>query len=81
MLWMASFVAVILYLSGLAGVARDDRFYTKLLTAVWGFYFLHRPLLKVRILGPLLIVAGRILLVAGIFGFFGGVYWIILRNG
>jgi hypothetical protein len=81
LLWAASFVAVILYLSGLAGVARDDRFYTELLAAVWGFYFLHPPLLKVRVLGPLLILAGRLLLLAGVMGFFGGVYWIILRNG
>jgi hypothetical protein len=79
-LWAASFVAVILYLSGLAGVARDDRFYTGVLAAVWGFYFIHRPLLKVRALGPLLILAGRLLLVATVISFFGGIYWLILSH-
>jgi hypothetical protein len=78
LLWAASVVAVILYLTGLAGVARDDRFYTGVLTAVWGFYFLHKPLLKVRVLGPLLVLAGRVLAFAAVAGFFGGIYWVIL---
>jgi hypothetical protein len=38
-------------------------------------------LLRVRVLGPLLIGAGRLLLLAGVFGFFGGIYWLIFRNG
>jgi hypothetical protein len=81
MLWSASFVAVILYFSGLAGVARDDRFYTVWLVAVWVFYFIQPALLKVRVLGPLLILAGQLLLAVTVIGFFAGVYWVILRNG
>jgi hypothetical protein len=78
LLWAASFVTVILYFSGIAGVPRDDRFYMELLAAVWGFYFLHPLLLKVRVLRPLLILAGRLLLVATVIGFFAGIYWVIL---
>jgi|SRR5579884_1696261 len=73
--------AAFLYLSGAVDVGRHDTLYAALLAAVWGFYFLHPPLLRVRVLGPLLIVAGRLLLLATVIGFFGGIYWIILRNG
>jgi hypothetical protein len=81
LLGAASFVAILLYFSGIASVARDDRFYTELLGAVWSFYFLHPLLLKVRVLGPLLILAGRLLLATAVLGFFGGVYWLIFSRG
>jgi hypothetical protein len=50
----------------------------ELLAAVWGFYFLHPLLLRVRVLGTLLILAGRLLLVVTVIGFFAGIYWVIL---
>jgi hypothetical protein len=80
LMWAFSCVAVILYFSGLAGVARNDRLYTELLVAAWGFYFIHPPLLKLRVIGPLLVLAGRLLLLAAVIGFFAGVYWAILSS-
>jgi hypothetical protein len=73
-----TFPAAFCYLSGAVDVARRDTLYAALLSAVWGFYFLHPPLLRIRVLGPLLVLAGRLLLIAGVFAFFGMVYWVIL---
>lgn len=78
LLCAVTFPAAFLYLSGAIDVARHDTLYAALLSAVWGFYLLHPPLLRIRILGPLLIGAGRLLLIAGVFGFFGMMYWVIL---
>src|SRR5581483_3897751 len=73
--------AAFLYLSGAAGVARHDSLYAALLAAVWGFYFIHDKLLRIRVLGPLLVRAGRLLLLAGVAGFVGGIYWLIFSKG
>jgi hypothetical protein len=72
--------AASLYLSGAVDVARHDTLYTALLAAAWGLYFFHDRLLRTR-LGPLLIRAGRLLLLTGLAGFFGGIYWLIYRKG
>jgi hypothetical protein len=69
--------AAFLYLSGAADVARHDTLYASLLVVVWGLYFFNDKLLQTR-LGPPLRRIGRLLLLAGIAGFFGGIYWLIL---
>jgi len=71
--------AASLYLSGAVDVTRHDALYTALLAAVWGIYFLHDQLLRTR-LGPLLIRTGRLLLIAALAGFFGGIYWLIFTH-
>ncbi len=80
MLLLVTIPAAFLYLTGAVNVARHDTLYTALLAAVWGFYFIHDKLLRIRVLGPLLIGAGRLLLFLGIAGFFGGIYWLILAR-
>jgi hypothetical protein len=77
----ATLVAVFFYLSGAGGMARHDGLYAALLLAIWGLYFFRPPLLRVRVLGPLLIGAGRVLVVAGFVGFFGGIYCLIFSHG
>ena len=69
-----------LYLSGAVKVARHDDLYAALLATVWGFYFVHEPLLRIRVLGPLLVRAGQLSLLASVAGFFGLVYWIVLTH-
>jgi hypothetical protein len=71
-------VAAFLYLSGAVSMVRHDGLYAALLAAVWGFYFMHEPLLRMRVFGPLLIRTGQLLLLAAAAGFFGGIYWLIL---
>jgi len=61
-------------------MARHDSRYAALLAMVWGAYFTSDKLLGTR-LGPLLVRAGRLLLLAGVVSFFGGVYWLILAHG
>jgi len=77
---MVTLLAAFFYLSGAVGVARHDALYASLLTVIWSLYFAHDKLLRTR-LGPLLIRAGRLLLFAGLAGFFGGIYWLILASG
>ena len=79
MLLFVTIPAAFAYLSGAVNIARHDTLYTALLVAVWGFYFLHPPLLRTR-LGPLLMQIGRFLLLAGIIVFFGSIYWLILAR-
>ena len=69
-----------LYLSGAVDVARHDAIYASLLAAVWGVYFVQDKLLRTR-LGPLLVRVGQLLVLAGVAGFFGGIYWLILASG
>lgn len=69
--------AAFLYLSGAVDVARHDTVYTALLAVVWGLYFFNDKLLQTR-LGPPLMRVGRLLLFAGVAGFFGGIYGLIL---
>src|SRR5689334_12282030 len=69
--------AAFLYLSGVVDVARHDTFYASLLVVIWGLYFFNDKLLQTR-LGPPLMRVGRLLLFAGVAGFFGFVYWIVL---
>ncbi len=80
LLLLVTIPTAFLHLSGAVNVARHDRLYEVLLAAVWGFYFIHDKLLRIRVLGPLLIVAGRLLLFAGVAGFFGGIYCLILAG-
>ena len=80
LLFFLTFAAAFAYLSGAVNVARHDTLYTALLTTVWGFYLIHPPLLRIRVLGPLLARAGRLLLIAGVAGFFGFVYWIVVTH-
>lgn len=72
--------AAFLYLSGAVNVARHDALYTVLLIAVWGIYFIHPLLLRLPVLGSLLVGAGRLMLFAGVAGFFGGLYWLVLSH-
>jgi len=72
-------VSAFFYLSGAASVARHDARYLALLVAVWGLYFFHVPLVRTR-LGPLLVLAGRLLRIASAVGFFGGIYYLILTH-
>ena len=80
LLFFSTIMAAFLYLSGAANVVRHDVLYAALLAAVWGVYFSSDKLLRTR-LGPLLMQAGRLLVLAGIAGFFGGIYWLILTHG
>src|SRR5579872_4997108 len=68
LLWSVTLPAAFLYLSGAAGVARHDALYGTLLAAVWGFFFGHDKLLRVRVLGPLLILSGQLLVLAAVVG-------------
>ncbi len=77
----ATLVSAFFYLSGAGGLARHDARYAVLLALCWFLYFFHPRLLRVRVLGPLLAAGGRLLLFAGVFGFFGGIFWLIFRNG
>jgi hypothetical protein len=61
--------------------ARHDSLYAALLAIVWGLYLILPLLLRVRVLGPLLAPAGRVLGWAGFAAFFGFVYWLILSHG
>lgn len=79
MLLFVTIPAAFVYLSGAVNFGRDDRLYEALLAAVWGIYLLHPPLLQTR-LGPLLMQIGWFLLFAGVAGFFGGIYWLILAR-
>ena len=79
LLWATTLVGEFLYLLGVGGIERHDGLYAALLVAVWGVYFSYERLLKTR-LGPLLVQAGRLLLLSGVFGFFGLVYWLILTH-
>ena len=79
LLLVATLVSAFFYLSGAASLTRHDARYIVLLVAVWVFYFLHDFLLATR-LGPLLVLAGRLLLIASVVGFFGGIYWLILTH-
>ena len=79
LLWI-TLLAVFLYLSGLAGWAKHDGLYAVLLTVVWGFYFAHDKLLRVRVLGALLRLAGRVVLLGSVVGFFGGIYWLVFTH-
>lgn len=72
--------AAFLYLSGAVNVARHDALYASLLAVVWGLYFFHDKLLQTR-LGPLLMRISRLMLFAGVAGFFGSIYWLIFSNG
>jgi len=71
--------AAFLYLSGAAYMARHDGLYAVLLAAVWSVYFTSDTLRRTR-LGLLLVRAGMLLVLAGVAGFFGFVYWLILRH-
>jgi hypothetical protein len=79
LLLFATILAAFLYLSGALDVARHDALYTALLAAVWSFYFIHDKLLRTR-LGPVLMRMGQFLLVAGLAGCFGGIFWLIFWN-
>ena len=78
LLW-ATLIAAVLYLSGMANVARHDARYAGLLVAVWTFYYLHEFLLGTR-LGPLLVSAGRLLLLSILVACFGFEYWLVLTH-
>ena len=80
LLLFVTIAAAFLYLSGAVDVARHDALYASLLAAVWGVYFLQDRLLRTR-LGPLLMRVGQLLVLAGVAGFFGGIYWLILASG
>jgi hypothetical protein len=78
---LVTLVAVFAYLFDAGGMTRHDTLCKALLGAFWCFYFFSPLLLRVRVLGPLLIGAGRLLVIAVVFGFFGGVYWLIFTHG
>lgn len=80
MLLFVTIPAAFLYLSEAVDVARQDLLYASLLVVVWGLYFFNDKLLQTR-LGPALVRIGRLLLFAGVAGFFGGIYWLILTRG
>jgi len=69
--------AAFLYLSGAVDVKRHDTLYAVLLVAVWSFYFASGKLLRTRF-GPLLVRGGQLLLLSGVVGFLGLVYWLVL---
>ena len=79
LLFFLTIVAAFAYLSGAGNVARHDTAYAVLLAVVWSIYCIHPLLLRTRI-APLLIGAGRLLLLAGAAGFFGFLYWIVLTH-
>lgn len=74
-----SIVGAFVYLSGAVKIARHDALYAALLAAVWSVYFTHDKLLRTR-LGPLVARIGQLSLIAGVAGFFGFVYWIVLTH-
>lgn len=80
LLFFLTIPAAFLYLAGAVDIARHDALYAVLLAAVWGFYFLHDKLLLTR-LGPLLMRVGRLLMLLAAASFFGGIYWLIFRDG
>jgi len=80
LLFVLTIAAGFAYLSGSVNVARHNTLYAVLLGAVWGFYFIHPLLLRIRVLGPLLALAGRLLLIGGVAGFFGFVLWLVLSH-
>lgn len=79
MLLFLTMPLISLYLSGAVKIARHDALYAALLAAVWSGYFTHDGLLRTR-LAPLLVRAGQLMLLAGVAGFFGFVYWIVLTH-
>ena len=79
MLLMLTLPVAFLYLSGAIAVPRCDILYAVLLSAIWGFYFIHDRLLETRI-GPVLEWAGLLLALAALIGFFGGIYWLIFTH-
>jgi hypothetical protein len=81
LLLLATLVGAFLYLTGAAGIARHDALYAVLLAAVWGLYLFHPLLLRTRRLGPLLALAGKLVVLGGGGAFFGLVYWLILTHG
>jgi hypothetical protein len=80
LLLIVTLLVAFLYLTGAVSVARHDALYAALLAAVWSLYFIHDKLLRTR-LGLLLRRAGRLLLLAAVASFFGGIYWLILTSG
>ena len=77
LLLAATLVATFLYLSELVGIARHNALYAALLATAWTCYFVSGPLLRVRVLGPALACAGRMLAGFTIAVFFGFLYWLI----
>ena len=77
LLLIVTLLAACLYLTGAVRVARHDALYSLLLVAVWNAYILYPSLLRIPVLGPLLAWAVQFLLIAGIPGFFGGIYALI----
>jgi hypothetical protein len=80
LLLLATLLLACLYLSGAAGVERHDALYGALLAIVWGFFFAYEPLLKTRVLGPILARAGQAFVAAAGLLFFGFLYWLILSR-
>ena len=81
LLLVATLILALLYFSEAVSVERHDALYAGLLAAVWCLYFAHEPLLRTRVLGRLLVVAGRAMLAGTVAAFFGGIYWLILSHG
>ena len=80
LLLFATLLAACLYLSGVSGVERHDALYGALLAAVWLLFFAYEPLLRTRVLGPILARAGQVFVaIAGLL-FFGFLYWLILSR-
>jgi hypothetical protein len=77
LLLIVTLLASWFYLTGVVHLARHDALYTLLLVAVWNAYLFYPSLLRVPVLGPLLAQAVQLLLIAGIVGFFGGIYALI----
>lgn len=76
-LLVVTMVATFLYLSDLVSIARHDAFYAALLVTAWACYFASGPLLRMRVLGPALACAGRVLAGLTTTAFFGFLYWLI----
>ena len=74
---MVTLLAAWFYLTGVVHLARHDTLYTLVLVAVWNAYILYPSLLRIPVLGPLLAGAVQFLLIAGIVGFFVGIYALI----
>lgn len=79
-LLVVTLLLAFLYLTRVAEEARHDGLYGAALAAVWGFYFFHDRLLRVRVLGPLATLAGRLLPPAAVVSFFGFVLWLVLSH-
>jgi hypothetical protein len=77
LLLIVTLLASWFYLTGVVHLARHDALYTLLLVAVWNAYILYPSLLRIPVLGPLLAWAVQFLVIAGIVGFFGGIYRLI----